>query len=208
MSYPIDFQDTKWIKLSVLLLLLLTHNIGFASMPTQIGGFILDTDIADYDKLIKTETIQPIRFNEALNEAEIHQIPGFKSGYIAYGTCDSLGKIARIKLKYQDSSKDFYEKLLETFEDRFGKPKWLGDSFHVVSIWKWSFEESGTRVDLYLQHNLSKKDEKVGNSVKMTMLNLVQDELDCFEKKNPSFRKSKELKVGDKPVTWEDLLPK
>ena len=198
----------KLLKLTVLTLMLLAHNTSFAVMPTQIGGFVLNTDIAEYEHLIKAKTIQPIRFNEALNEAEIHQIPGFKSGYIAYGTCASLGKIVRIKLKYEDSSKDFYEKLLETYEDRFGKPKWLGDSFHVVSIWKWSFEENGARVDLYLQHNLSKKDEKVGNSVKLTMLNRVQDELDCFEKKNPDFRASNSKNVGEKPVKWEDLLPK
>ena len=198
---------TKLATAPLFLLLLLAQSASFASTPTQVGGFVLNTDIADYETLIKSETTQPIRFNEALNEAETHPIPGFKSGYIAYGTCAAPGKIARIKLKYEDSSKQFYAKLLETYEDRFGKPKWLGDSFHVVSIWKWSFEENGTQVDLYLQHNLGKKDQKVGNSVKITLQNLVKDELDCFAKKHPDFRQSNGSQMDDKSLEWEDLLP-
>lgn len=199
---------TRLAKPLLFLLLLLAQSTSFASTPTQVGGFVLNTDIADYELLIKSETTQPIRFNEALNEAETHRIPGFKSGYIAYGTCATPGKVVRIKLKYENSSKDFYEKLLETFEERFGKPKWLGDSFHVVSIWKWSFEENGTQVDLYLQHNLGKKDQKLGNSVKMTMQNLVKDELDCFEKKYPDFRQSNGAQIDENSLEWEDLLPK
>lgn len=201
-------KEKRLSKSPLLLLLLFVQNISFASTPTQIGGFVLNTDVGEYEQIIKPETIQPIRFNEALNEAETHRIPGFKSGYIAYGTCANPGKIVRIKLKYENSSKDFYEQLLETYEDRFGDPKWLGDAFHVVSIWKWSFEENGTHVDLYLQHNLGKRDEKLGNSVKLTMLNLVMDELDCFEKKHPDFRQSNGAQVDDKSVEWEDLLPK
>lgn len=199
---------TRLAKTPLFLLLLLAPSISFASTPTQVGGFVLNTDIANYEPLIKSETKQPIRFNEALNEAETHRIPGFKSGYIAYGTCAAPGKVVRIKLKYENSSKDFYEKLLETFEERFGNPKWLGDSFHVVSIWKWSFEENGTQVDLYLQHNLGKKDQKLGNSIKMTMQNLVKDELDCFEKKHPNFRQSNGAQIDDSSLEWEDLLPR
>lgn len=199
---------TRQAKAPLFLLLLFVQSISFASTPTQVGGFVLNTDIADYESLIKSETTQPIRFNEALNETETHRIPGFKSGYIAYGTCANPGKVVRIKLKYENSSKHFYEKLLETFEDRFGKPKWLGDSFHVVSIWKWSFKDNGTLVDLYLQHNLGKKDQKLGNSVKLTMQNLIEEELDCFEKKYPKFRQSNGSLIDDKSLEWEDLLPK
>jgi hypothetical protein len=203
-----NISATGLVKTHFFLLLLLAQSTSFASMPTQVGGFELNTDITNYEPLVKSETTQPIRFNEALNEAETHSVPGFKSGYLAYGTCANPGKVVRIKLKYEDSSKPFYEKLLETYEDRFGKPKWLGDSFHVVSIWKWSFEEKGTQVDLYLQHNLGKKDQKLGNSVKMTMQNLVTEEHDCFEKKHPTFRQSHNLKTDGVSPEWEDLLPK
>lgn len=203
-----NINTARLVKPPLFLLLLLAQSISFANTPTQVGGFVLNTDIADYKQLIKSETTQPIRFNEALNEAETHRIPGFKSGYITFGTCANPGKIVRIKLKYENSSKHFYEKLLETFEERFGNPKWLGDSFHVVSIWKWSFEKNGSQVDLYLQHNLGKKDQKLGNSVKMTMQNLVEDELDCFEGKHPDFRQSNGAQIDDSSLEWEDLLPK
>ncbi len=200
--------ETNLKKALLLLPLLLIHNSSLANTPTEIAGFVLNSDIAEYESVIKSETIQPIRFNEALSEAEIQNVPGFRSGYIAYGTCASPGKIVRVKLKYKNSSEKYYEELLETYEDRFGKAEWLGDAFHVVSIWKWSFEENGTQVDLYLQHNLGRIDEKLGNSVKMTMLNLVEDERDCFATKFPDYRQSEEADIDEEGIELEELLPK
>jgi len=196
------------MRSAALIVILLAHNLVFASAPTQIGSFELESDISNFTPLIKAETTQPIRFNEALNEVEVQPIPGFRSGYIAYGTCAKPGKIVRIKLKYKNSSKGFYEQLLEQFENRFGSPKWLGDSFHVVSIWKWTFEENGSLIDLYLQHNLGKQDEKLGNSVKLTQRSLVDAERICFEQKHPNFRKSNSATVDADLLNWEDLLPK
>lgn len=195
------------MKKILLITLLLVPGIAVAEMPTQVGGFVLNTDVERYQDRLKPETTLPIRFMEAIKEVETRHSPGFKSGYIAYGSCAAPGKIVRIKLKYEDGSKGFYEKLLDSYRDKFGKPQWLGDPFHVVSTWKWSFGEGEQKVDLYLQHNLSDKDEKFGNSVKLTMVNMVEQEMACFVKQNPDFR-------GDNPavgkgarVKWEDLLP-
>ena len=189
------------------LILILFHNYSFAQTPMQIGGFVLNTDIEQYKEFLKAETTLPIRFMEALQEVEIQEKPGFKSGYIAYGTCAAPGKIARIKLKYKDSSKDFYKKLLKAYKDKFGKAKWLGDPFRVVSVWRWSFKEKNSQVDIYLQHNLSDKEEKIGNSIKMTMVNLVNDEIDCFNEKNPEFRrKTTKMSASDK-VDMADMIP-
>lgn len=187
--------------------LLFVHSLSIAQTPGGIGGFELNTDVEQYRNFLKAETTLPIRFMEGINEVEIQQRPGFKSGYIAYGNCAAPGKVVRIKLKYKDSSKGFYEKLLEGYRDKFGKPQWLGDPFHVISTWRWSFKDGSNKVDIYLQHNLSNKEEKLGNSMKMTMLNLVKDELDCFAAKNPDFRKSKQDKSSNNSVLIEDLIP-
>ncbi len=195
------------MKKILLFSLLLTCNVSIAQTPTEIGGFKLNTDIEQYKSFLKADTTLPIRFMEGIREVETQKRPGFKSGYIAYGTCAAPGKVVRIKLKYKNSSKKFYEELLEAYQDKFGKAKWLGDPFHVISTWKWSFEEGHNRVDIYLQHNLSNAEEKLGNSVKMTMLNLVRDEINCFEAQNPDYRESIEHEDSGKTVSLEDLLP-
>ncbi len=188
--------------------LLLVQSISYAQTPTGVGGFVLNTDVKQYKSELKAKTTLPIRFMEGISEVEIQPRPGFKSGYIAYGNCAAPGKVVRIKLKYKDSSKSYYEELLEAYRDKFGKPKWLGDPFHVVSTWKWSFKDGNNQVEIFLQHNLSDEDEKLGNSVKVTMLNMLIDELECFRGKNPDFRKSNPVKGAADKVTLEDLIPK
>ncbi len=195
------------MKKTLFIALVLIPGISLAEMPTRIGGFTLNTDIEQYQALLKTETTLPIRFMEAIKEVEVHGSSGFKSGYVAYGSCAAPGKIVRIKLKYRDSSKRFYEKLLKSYREKYGKPRWLGDPFHVVSTWKWSFGEGDERVDLYLQHNLSDKEEKFGNSVKLTMVNMVENEMHCFVEKNPDFRKPMKPVDQEATVSWEELLP-
>jgi hypothetical protein len=196
------------MKKLLFLTFFLFHHYSVAQTPTQIGGFTLNSDVEQYKGYLKAETTLPIRFMESLQEVEIQPQPGFKSGYIAYGSCAVPGKVVRIKLKYKDSSKDFYKELLEAFKDKFGKAKWLGDPFRVVSVWRWSFKDEGGQVDIYLQHNLSDKEEKLGTSVKMTMVNLVNDEIDCFNQKNPDFRRKNTKSVAGDKVDITDLLPK
>ena len=195
------------MKNLLLISLLFVYSVSFAQTPAGIGGFTLNTDVKQFESILKAETTLPIRFMEGISEVEIQRRPGFKSGYIAYGNCAAPGKIVRIKLKYIDSSKDFYEDLLEAYKDKFGKPKWLGDPFHVISTWKWTFKDGADEIDIYLQHNLSNAEEKLGNSVKMTMLNLVRDEVKCFTEQNPDFRKSNLKKSSNNKVSLEELIP-
>ncbi len=68
------------------------------------------------------DTALPVRYAENIEEVEIKFTRGFKSGLIAYGTCARPGNIVRIKLKYGDSSKQFYKDLLKRFKKRFGEP--------------------------------------------------------------------------------------
>lgn len=180
-----------------------------AESPNQVGGFQLGADIAAYKDRVEMTTALPIRYAESISEVEIKKTDLLASGLIAYGTCAFPGKVLRIKLKYADSSKAFYDMLLSRMEKKFGKPdEWRGDPFHIVIAWKWSFvDKSKRRISLILQHNKQDTDEKIGNSIKMTLTDAVEKERQCYEKSHPEIRESQ---PGTAPVQldWDLLLPR
>jgi hypothetical protein len=149
---------------------------------------------------------------EWINEVEIEPTEGLKSGLIWYGACTSPGKIIRIMLKYIDSSKNFYEKLLSLCKERFGEPdEWRGDSFHIVIAWKWNFiDNEGNKIGLIVQHNTKDSDERMGNSLKLSMGNLMDDEAECYGKKNPENNKdaSKIIKKSIEDLNWDMIVPR
>jgi hypothetical protein len=116
-----------------------------------------------------------------------------------------------LKFKYAHASKRFYDELLKRYKAQLGDPdEWRGDPFRIVLAWKWHFtDENGNRISLILQHNIRDEDEKEGNSVKMTMWNLVLEEERCFEKKYLDTMKPELLNLRDKAVVnWDLLIPK
>ena len=123
--------------------------------PHQIGVFALNENISELKDYVIMETALPIRHMENIEEVEIKPIKGIKSGLIAYVTCSAPGHIVRIKLKYEDSSKKFYETLLKRIKKKFGKPdEYRGDPFHIILSWKWSFiDKKNNRITMTLQHN-------------------------------------------------------
>ena len=133
----------------------------------------------------------------------------FKRGLIWVGSCENPGKILRIKLKYADSSKKFYKKLLKRYKKKFGDPsEWRGDPFHIVIAWKWSFvDEDNNRISMILQHNTRDEDESIGNSVKLTVWNLIEEEKKCFKKKTAGETK-KPKKQRKTPADWDKLIPR
>jgi hypothetical protein len=188
--------------------------ISLAQAPHQVAGFTLGRDIANYMAMVKMDTALPIRHMEYLKEVEVKEMEGFKSGLICYGTCARPGQIVRIKLKYADSTKKFYDMLLERFKERFGEPtEWRGDAFRVVIAWKWSFIDSeNNHISMILQHNTKDEEEKRGNAVKLTVWNLIEEERVCFEKKPPEFHKKPREQVHGKrergAVNWDRLVPR
>lgn len=154
-----------------------------ADTPSRIGPFVLDQNIADFKDYIIMETALPIRHLENIEEVETKPIKGFKSGLIAYATCAAPGHIVRIKLKYLDSSKEFYEKLLKRIKERYGDPtEYRGDPFHIVVGWKWSFvDKNQNHISLNLQHNTEDLEEKQGNSIKLTMITLIEKDQLCYK---------------------------
>lgn len=202
----------KIMILGVIGIITLVLNGGYAAeVPHELAGFVLGGEMNDYKDLLKLDTILPIRYFETLKEVEIKEIEGFKTGLIIFGTCSEPWKVVRFKFKYADSSKKFYNKLLKRFKKRFGEPnEWRGDPFHIVLAWKWSFtDKDNNRISLILQHNTRDQEEKKGNSVKMTMWNLIEKETLCHEKKRAETGK-KSPKTGrkSKKIDWNIFIPR
>jgi hypothetical protein len=176
----------KWLFFASNLVFLWAAGICMAGdVPHQVSVFVLNRNIADYGDYVIMETALPIRHMENIEEVEVKSIKGIKSGLIAYATCTAPGHIVRIKLKYTDSSKKFYENLLERVQQKYGKPdEYRGDPFRIVISWKWSFvDKDDNRISMTLQHNSIDTEEKKGNSIKLTMSSLIEKDQECYRVK-------------------------
>jgi hypothetical protein len=182
--------------------------------PHQVGVFVLDRDIADFKDYVIMETALPIRYMENIKEVEVKPIKGFKSGLIAYASCTAPGHIVRIKLKYKDSSKTFFENLLKRVKKKYGEPDdYRGDPFHILIAWKWSFtDDEDNHISLTLQHNTLDAEEKKGNAIKLTMTNLIERDQDCHKNKALDHReklRQRDGKVIDPGLSgWDLYVPR
>ncbi len=187
------------------------HSCLAISAPHQLGGFTLGADISEYKSQLNMESSLPVRYAENIREVAIKETTEFKSGLIAYGTCAVPNKIVRIKLKYADDSKDFFDMLLTRYETKFGKAaEWRGDPFHIVITWKWSFVDSkGNHISLILQHNKLDTDEKIGNSVKLTLIDAIDKDRQCYDKAHPASSGSLQSpQRSNSQPNWDKLLPR
>ncbi len=93
-----------------------------------------------------------------------------------------------------------------------GKPiEFRGDCFGIFIAWKWSFKDAdGNRVSMILQHNLKDPNQKMGNNIKLTMWDLIDNERNLYEqrlgtkKEKKTVIQPKEIKPGE----WEQFIPK
>ena len=182
--------------------------------PHQIAVFKLNTNIADSKDYVIMETALPIRHMENIEEVEIKPIEGIKSGLIAYATCTAPGHIVRIKLKYRDSGKKFYEQLFKRIKKKYGEPdEYRGDPFQIALSWKWSFtDKDNNRISMTLQHNSMDTEEKRGNSIKLTMRNLIEEDQKCYKIKALNQRaklRQRDWKVVSPGLSgWELYVPR
>ena len=183
-----------------------------ADAPKSLAGFVLGQQLSEFKDRVIMDSVLPIRYLETFQEVEIRPHEGYKSGLIGFGTCHKYGQIVRIKLKYQDSSKAFFKKLLKQYKKRLGEPtEYNGDAFQVFISWKWNFtDEDGQRISLTLQHNQSDSDEKIGNAVKLVHRSMVEKELECYKAqeadKRDKMRKAPPLKTDLEG--WDRFVPR
>lgn len=177
--------------------------------PRRLAGFTLGGDIDDFRGKINSKTVIPVRYVESLKEVEATSVPGFKTGLVYYGTCAVPSRIVRLEFKYSDSSRKFYDELMSRFRQRHGEPDdWRGDPFHIVIGWKWSFTDAaGNDISLILKHNQRDEEKKEGNYVKMTMWNLMKEEIHCFETAHPETEASA-AGGGQNEADWDLLVPR
>ena len=189
--------------------------ISFAGdAPHQVAVFKLSSNIADVKDYVIMETALPIRHMENIEEVEIKPVEGLKSGLIAYATCNSPGQIVRIKLKYKDSSKKFYENLLKRIKKKYGEPhEYRGDPFKILISWKWSLvDKDGNRISMTVQHNSMDSEEKLGNAIKLTMTNLIEEDLSCYRikalDKRQKLRQQKSQTATPELSGWDLFVPR
>ena len=209
-----EVHMNKVLSFVLTLFFLMAAGPAFADAPSQVGGFVLNQDIKKFEDRVIMDTALVIRYAENFEEVEIKFTRGFKSGLITYGTCEQPGHIVRIKLKYADSSKKFYQNLLKRFKKRFGEPaEYRGDPFKIVDAWKWSFiNKQNHSISLILQHNTKDEEEKMGNSVKLTNTTLMEKDLLCYKSKQLDYRerlRQREWKsVKTETSGWELFMPR
>lgn len=168
-------------------------------IPVEVGGFVLGSDVTDYPD---------IEYSNFLKDVVIYDWKGFAKGIISYGVCDSPGEIVKIKLKYVDSSKSFFQTLLKKYKQKYGKPdEWKGDSFGILHIWKWKFKDTdGRNIHLILQHNTRNPNENAGNMVKLYSPDQLVREQRCFTKQCSSQTQREQMKK-DAIIDWSSLIP-
>jgi hypothetical protein len=190
-------------------LLAVTPAVFAGEAPHEIGGFVLGKPLTAFESLLKLNTRVPLRANPFIQEIETVDIGGFQSGLIWVGNCTDPGRVVRIRFKYTDSSKSFYEMLLKHYKNRFGEPtEWRGDPFHILIAWKWSFVDAdGNRISLILSHNTQDEEEARGNIVKLTIWNLIDAERKCMEEKQGRKVQANPSEKAGAP-DWDRLVPR
>ena len=164
------------------LLLVMAAPVRAGTMPLSLAGITLGEDVSTITHVCMMDTRVRLARERHLSEIQLEPgfAPGVKSGNIAVAGCAQVGRIVRIKLSFEDRSKDFFNDMLDRYKQRFGDPvEWRGDPFQTVMSWKWTFEDKqGRQVNLQLTHS-EDDDYKIGNFVKMTLRSLWEEEDQC-----------------------------
>ena len=130
----------KCILLFFLVLTLFLPNV-YAAVPHAIAGIELGTNVSEYPDF---------EVSNYLKETVVMDWHGFDKGVISYGICHSPGTIVKLQMKYEDSSKGFFNTLMKKFKKKYGPPsEWEGDSFGINHIWKWKFIDDSVRLHLF-----------------------------------------------------------
>jgi hypothetical protein len=174
--------------------------------PQSLVGFTLGQDIAKFRDRLQPDSEYPMRYLP-LVESEIIAPAGILNGLVYYATCAQPGAIVRVRIKYADDSLRFFERLMDQLKKRLGKPdQWRGDPFGHFKAWKWGFvDDGGNTISLIVEHNLKDPEQNLGNTIKLTMTNLLETERRCAQEKKAAARASRPSKAM--PQDLAPLLP-
>ena len=206
-TLPLAFAISLcWLSagLVILLILPLPAQAGKkGKAPQEIGGFVLGSAIGDYADVTESNF---------LKEIVVTNRYGFRKGIVSYGVCKYTDQILKIELKYENSTKEFFNELLKKFKDSYGPPdEWKGDSFGIHHVWKWRFiDERNREISLLLQHNLQDPSENTGNMVKMSYPHLLEEEQECFNQMCDEVKDDQEKQRREKikEADWHFMIPR
>ncbi len=192
----------RHILLAALLTCMPAQLAAAVEVPHKIAGIELGTSIEAYPDF---------EFSNFLKEIVVMDWHGFRKGVISYGICHSPGEIVKLQMKYENSTKEFFDTLLQRYRQKFGAPSiWKGDSFGIKHVWKWQFvDDQDRQVNMILQHNLQDDNASIGNQVKLYFPELMEKEHLCFleECENIEDQEGLRRKQELKKSTWEHLIP-
>jgi len=158
------------------------------SAPLEIAGFRLGDDVKNVAQAIEEGKTEVDINRQYLTTVLIKFVPGYRSGYVTFGNCAAPGRIARVKMNYENESRDFYEKLLAALKKRYGEPQqWRGNPFGTLRIWKWSLRDNALGdISIILQHYSGEDDTFTkGNSIRIAATDMLDQERDCWRAKHP-----------------------
>ncbi len=179
--------------------------------PVSIVGIKLGTPVSEYKELIKEGSTLRMWDQEYLSRVELKHIPGMKSGYLSFANCDKLDTVVRIKLKYDDSSVDFFQKMYKALEKKYGTPQNRGNPFGTLKVWKWALTSpQGHAISLILTHNNGKDDEySYGNTLRLADRTLIDHEAACYRlRQQEEANKHPAPPVLEKPKSFDWYLPR
>ncbi|MFO7597085.1 MAG: hypothetical protein R6W92_12180 [Desulfocurvibacter africanus] len=173
------------VLLSALFLSGVPGALAATTAPKTLAAYTLGQDISAAAEYLDMDSAQTIWNQEWFKQVEVKNLPGFRNGYLIYGNCNMPGKILRIKLKYDDSSLAFFERLQKILQDRYGRGEWRGDPFGTLHSWKWGFtDEKGDSISVILQHYSGADTSYTeGNSIRLANRSSLTREKACGEAK-------------------------
>lgn len=172
--------------------------------PLEIAGLRLGTDIGAASGKVNSAKVEVELPERYLSTVTVKPVEGFRSGYVTYGNCASPGRILRIKMNYDDPSREFHEKLLKALAKRYGEPtQWRGNPFGTLRIWKWKLTDTDLGdISLILQYYKGDDDSFTkGNSIRISAPDMLDKESACYRASHPEPAR----KTGPAPSPKEDL---
>ncbi|WP_319780600.1 hypothetical protein [Maridesulfovibrio sp.] len=169
------------------LLLVVSSAAAAQNAPESVAGITIGNNVSTVRSLLEMKSKTSPWQEEYITRIGLKDIEGYKGGYVVVGNCKRKDIILRMKLKYQDESMEFFNKLYSKIEKRFGKPNdWRGNPFGTLKVWKWSLGDADGNVSLILQH-FSGDDDSItkGNCIRLSRPSWIDEEMECWEKMHP-----------------------
>jgi len=173
---------------TALCLLLATNAAAAKNAPESVAGITIGNNVSTIRSILELGSETSPWQEEFIKRIGLKDMEGYRGGYVVIGNCKRKDIILRMKLKYQDGSMDFFNKLYAKIEKRFGKPNdWRGNPFGTLKVWKWSLDDAEGNVSLILQH-FSGDDDSItkGNSIRLSRPNWIKEEMKCWDEAHPA----------------------